>query len=171
MFERYTEQARRAIFYARYEASCQPAKEITTAHILIGLTRDTGSRADRVGSLTEHTARLRTELAIPCPPKNTQGRDLMSDMRLNHNSKLALAYAAQEAGLDDSIPIIYCAGFCDSQMKPPPRSARSRSTSPPRRLFPAATAQSSPRRRLFMCGFSAPLFGPIAPRCSSYWPL
>jgi ATP-dependent Clp protease ATP-binding subunit ClpC len=105
MFERYTEQARRAIFYARYESGCQLAKAISTAHILIGLTRDIGSRADRVGSLNEHTARLRTELAIPCPPKNTKGRDLMSDMRLNDNSKMVLAYAAQEAGLDDSYTI------------------------------------------------------------------
>ncbi len=39
MFERYTEDARKAIFYARYEASLLGSSEITTAHLLLGLFR------------------------------------------------------------------------------------------------------------------------------------
>ena len=105
MFERYTEQARRAIFFARYEAAHQPVKKITTAHILIGLTRDVGSRADRVGSLTEHSTQLRNELDIPCPKKTATKQELMRDLPLNDNSKKVLAYAAQEAGLDGSYTI------------------------------------------------------------------
>ena len=39
MFERYTEDARRAIFFARYEASRFGSREITTEHLLLGLCR------------------------------------------------------------------------------------------------------------------------------------
>ncbi len=40
MFERYTEAARRALFFARYEASELGAMAIETEHILLGLVRD-----------------------------------------------------------------------------------------------------------------------------------
>src|SRR5262245_22023616 len=37
MFERYTEKARRAIFFSRYEASKFGASQIEAEHILLGL--------------------------------------------------------------------------------------------------------------------------------------
>jgi uncharacterized protein (TIGR02246 family) len=40
MFERYTEKARRAIFFARYEASQYGSKTIETEHLLLGLFRE-----------------------------------------------------------------------------------------------------------------------------------
>ena len=40
MFERYTEKARRVIFYARYEASQFGATAIEAEHILLGILRD-----------------------------------------------------------------------------------------------------------------------------------
>ena len=40
MFERYTEKARRVIFFARYEASSYGAAEITPEHLLLGLIRE-----------------------------------------------------------------------------------------------------------------------------------
>jgi len=40
MFERYTESARRVIFYARYEASRYGSRYIETEHLLLGLLRD-----------------------------------------------------------------------------------------------------------------------------------
>jgi ATP-dependent Clp protease ATP-binding subunit ClpC len=40
MFERYTEKARRVIFFARYEASQFGAQWIETEHILLGLLRE-----------------------------------------------------------------------------------------------------------------------------------
>ncbi|MGD0682109.1 MAG: Clp protease N-terminal domain-containing protein [Terracidiphilus sp.] len=101
MFERYTEQARRAIFFARYEAVHQPANKISTAHLLIGLTRDSGSRADAVGSLKEKTAQLRAELGIPYPKSTTLPLVSEQKIPLNDNSKMVLAYAAQEAELDE----------------------------------------------------------------------
>src|SRR2546422_2750968 len=40
MFERYTEKARRVIFFARYEASQYGAAFIESEHLLLGLLRD-----------------------------------------------------------------------------------------------------------------------------------
>ncbi|MGA7170362.1 MAG: Clp protease N-terminal domain-containing protein, partial [Candidatus Sulfotelmatobacter sp.] len=40
MFERYTEKARRVIFFARYEASQYGSPEIDTEHLLLGLIRE-----------------------------------------------------------------------------------------------------------------------------------
>ncbi len=40
MFERYTEKARRTIFFARYEASQYGSSVIASEHILLGLLRE-----------------------------------------------------------------------------------------------------------------------------------
>jgi ATP-dependent Clp protease ATP-binding subunit ClpC len=40
MFERYTESARRALFFSRYEASQLGAVSIETEHLLLGLVRE-----------------------------------------------------------------------------------------------------------------------------------
>ena len=43
MFELYTDRARRAIFFGRYEASQFGSSEIDTAHLLLGLLREDSS--------------------------------------------------------------------------------------------------------------------------------
>jgi len=40
MFERYTEKARRVVFFARYEASLVGSQAIQAEHILLGLLRE-----------------------------------------------------------------------------------------------------------------------------------
>lgn len=40
MFERYTEKARRVIFFARYEASRYGSPDINSEHLLLGLLRE-----------------------------------------------------------------------------------------------------------------------------------
>jgi hypothetical protein len=45
MFERFTERARRAVFYARYEASNYGSPSIETEHLLLGLLREDHSVA------------------------------------------------------------------------------------------------------------------------------
>jgi ATP-dependent Clp protease ATP-binding subunit ClpC len=40
MFEKYTEKARRVIFFARYEASQFGSSRIETEHLLLGLLRE-----------------------------------------------------------------------------------------------------------------------------------
>jgi ATP-dependent Clp protease ATP-binding subunit ClpA len=41
MFERYTEEARRALFYARFETSQRGGMSIESEHLLVGLIRET----------------------------------------------------------------------------------------------------------------------------------
>jgi ATP-dependent Clp protease ATP-binding subunit ClpC len=40
MFERYTERARRVLFFGRYEASQLGSVSIETEHLLLGLIRE-----------------------------------------------------------------------------------------------------------------------------------
>jgi len=47
MFERYTEKARRVIFFARYEASNYGSRSIETEHLLLGLLREDRELAKR----------------------------------------------------------------------------------------------------------------------------
>ena len=47
MFERYTEKARRVIFFARYEASQYGSPYIETEHLLLGLLREDKALANR----------------------------------------------------------------------------------------------------------------------------
>lgn len=52
MFERYTEKARRVIFFARYEASQLGAAAIEPHHILLGLIREDPQLISRFCALT-----------------------------------------------------------------------------------------------------------------------
>src|SRR5437764_7126362 len=54
MFERYTETARRTIFFARYEASQFGSPFIETEHLLLGLLREDKALANRF--LRSHAA-------------------------------------------------------------------------------------------------------------------
>jgi ATP-dependent Clp protease ATP-binding subunit ClpC len=48
MFERYTEQARRVLFFSRYEASQFGSISIETEHLLLGLIREKRGIAGRI---------------------------------------------------------------------------------------------------------------------------
>ena len=99
MFERYTEQARRAIFFARHEAVFQPAETIKTGHLLVGLMRERDSRAVVIAPLKENETAIREALGIP-PPTSEVWPDRDIKLPLDSNSKLVLTYAVQEAELD-----------------------------------------------------------------------
>jgi Clp amino terminal domain, pathogenicity island component len=70
MFERFTEKARRAFFFARYEASQFGSPFIETEHILLALLRDDGGLVSRLltqaerhlESLSEDEARKREDV-------------------------------------------------------------------------------------------------------------
>ena len=51
MFERYTEKARRVIFFARYEASQFGSPYIETEHLLLGLLREDKALTNRFCAL------------------------------------------------------------------------------------------------------------------------
>ncbi len=93
MFERYSERARRSIFWARYEASSMPTGFIETEHLLLGLMREDLDLKGRLAAVVEPirqqvVARLR-------PAAETVSTSV--DMPLSHRAKRALTHAADEA--------------------------------------------------------------------------
>src|SRR6478672_1041667 len=95
MFERYTEKARRVIFFARYEASQFGSPYIEIEHLLLGLLREDKALANRF---------LRSHAAVESIRKQIEGhttiREKVStsvDLPLSHECKRVLAYAAEEA--------------------------------------------------------------------------
>lgn len=95
MFERYTEKARRVIFFARYEASQFGSPYIETEHLLLGLLREDKALTNRF---------LRSHASIESIRKQIEGkttiRDKVStsvDLPLSLECKRVLAYAAEEA--------------------------------------------------------------------------
>jgi hypothetical protein len=62
MFERYTEKARRAIFFARYEASQYGSPFIETEHLLLGLLREDKALANWFLHTRESIESIRREI-------------------------------------------------------------------------------------------------------------
>ncbi len=99
MFERYTENARRAIFFARYEASQFGSPLIEAEHVLLGLLReDPVTLNNLVPELTQGAVRKKIEDRGAIPPKTSTSVDLP----LSDEAKRVLIFAADEAdGLGD----------------------------------------------------------------------
>ncbi len=95
MFERYTEKARRVIFFARYEASQFGSPYIETEHLLLGLLREDKALTNRF---------LRSHALVEAIRKEIEERTTLRertstsvDLPLSNESKRVLAYAAEEA--------------------------------------------------------------------------
>ena len=92
MFERYTEKARRIVFFARYEASNFGAPCIETEHLLLGILRE---------SVTNRFLPLNSIISIRHGIRAmTPVREKIStsvDLPLSPESKRVLAYSAEEA--------------------------------------------------------------------------
>ena len=95
MFERFTEKARRTIFFGRYEASQFGSPYIETEHLLLGILRE-----DR--QLTLRC--LRSAVPFESIRRDIEARTTMrektstsADLPLSHESKRVLAYASDEA--------------------------------------------------------------------------
>jgi ATP-dependent Clp protease ATP-binding subunit ClpA len=91
MFERYTEKARRVIFFARYEASQFGSPSIETEHLLLGFLRAAEAPPD--GHLAIDSIRKQIEAHTTMREKIPTSVDLP----LSHECKRVLAYAAEEA--------------------------------------------------------------------------
>jgi hypothetical protein len=89
MFERYTESARRSIFFARWEASQFGANEIGQEHLLLGLVRQEPALFGSAGK----AVRDEIERYLPRAEKTSTS----VDMPLSPALKRSLAYAAEEA--------------------------------------------------------------------------
>src|SRR5919109_129306 len=99
MFERYTEKARRVIFFARYEASQFGSPYIETEHLFLGLLREEKCFAAEI--LHERGLRLsaiREELARTTQEKTTPSRTRESSL-LSEFSR-DLTQAAMDSQLD-----------------------------------------------------------------------
>ena len=94
MFERYTEKARRVIFFARYEASQFGSPYIETEHLLLGLLREDKALTNRfLRGQSAEEIRRQIESATTIREKVSTSVDLP----LSNESKRVLAYAAEEA--------------------------------------------------------------------------
>jgi ATP-dependent Clp protease ATP-binding subunit ClpC len=103
MFERYSERARRAIFFAREEALHRNANAIETSDLVLGLLREAPERDSPLTPLHEQVAELRTLFAVEAFPPDSR---ILADIPLTPGSKMALAYAAQEADQEDTHIIV-----------------------------------------------------------------
>lgn len=94
MFERYTEKARRVIFFGRYEAAQFGSEYIETEHLLLGLLREDRAlafrllRAGSMEAVREQVCNRST---------NRPARSTSVDLPLSNECKRILAYAADEA--------------------------------------------------------------------------
>jgi ATP-dependent Clp protease ATP-binding subunit ClpC len=95
MFERYTEKARRVIFFARYEASQFGSPYIETEHLLLGLLREDKALANRF--LRSHAAIESIRKQIESQTTIREKVSTSVDLPLSHECKRVLAYAAEEA--------------------------------------------------------------------------
>src|SRR5215470_12027143 len=95
MFERYTEKARRVIFFARYEASQFGSPCIETEHLLLGLLREDKTLSSRFLRSNASVESIRKQIEA-----HTTMREKVStsvDLPLSHECKRVLAYGAEEA--------------------------------------------------------------------------
>jgi ATP-dependent Clp protease ATP-binding subunit ClpC len=96
MFERYTEKARRVIFFARYEALQYGSSVIAPEHILLGLMREDKTISARFfpfRSMNVDVVRRETESRIVIREQMSQSAEL----HLAQNTKKVLAYAREES--------------------------------------------------------------------------
>jgi hypothetical protein len=95
MFERYTERARRVIFFARYEASQVGSPVIGDEHLLTGLMReDKGLLRQYIGGEPSAEA---IRAAITAATLIREPTSTSVDLPLSPAAKRILAYAAEEA--------------------------------------------------------------------------
>ena len=95
MFERYTEKARRTIFFGRYEASQFGSPYIETEHILLGLLREDKALMNRFLRSYAGTETIRKQIEGHTPPGAKVSTSV--DLPLSHACKRVLAYGAEEA--------------------------------------------------------------------------
>jgi hypothetical protein len=95
MFERYTEKARKVIFFARCEASQFGSPYIETEHLLLGLLREDKALVN--GFLRSHAAVESIRKQIENHTTIRKKVSTSVDLPLSHECNRVLAYAAEES--------------------------------------------------------------------------
>jgi ATP-dependent Clp protease ATP-binding subunit ClpC len=95
MFERYTDKARRAVFFARFEASQFGSPKIEPEHLLLGLLREDKAFAARLPHPRPSMESVRKQIE----GRTTVGEKVATsvDLPLSLECERALAYAVEEA--------------------------------------------------------------------------
>jgi ATP-dependent Clp protease ATP-binding subunit ClpC len=93
MFERYTEQARRALFFARYECSILGSMSIEPEHLLLGLLREPGDLTDVMPKATADAVRQQLLAGITTRPATSTSVEIP----FGPDAKRALEAAAKAA--------------------------------------------------------------------------
>ncbi len=95
-FDRYTEKARRSIFFARYEASRFGAETIECEHLLLGLWREGAEMIKELMGLEPESdwSGLSERIEKHSPPKKWVETSV--DMPLSDEVKRVLGFAAEE---------------------------------------------------------------------------
>ena len=95
MFERYTEKARRVIFFARYEVSEFGSPEIETEHLLLGLLRKNETLVGQFLNSAQSMESIRKRLLEHFPIREKIPTSV--DLPLSEECKRVLTYAEEEA--------------------------------------------------------------------------
>jgi len=98
MFEKFTERARRVIFFGRYEASKTGSTTIETEHLLLGLIRENPNLFDKIPNVKTPEFRDEVYPGPNLPPVSTS-----IDLPLSNSAQRVLQYADKEhSALGDS---------------------------------------------------------------------
>jgi ATP-dependent Clp protease ATP-binding subunit ClpA len=92
MFEKYTERARRVIFFARYEASQFGSSYIETEHLLLGILREDKALTNRF---------LRSHASVEWIRKQIEG--IPPSAKPNHEFEKARYYSEEERKLREKL--------------------------------------------------------------------
>jgi ATP-dependent Clp protease ATP-binding subunit ClpA len=96
MFERYTESARRALFFARYETSTTGSLSIESEHLLLGLLRAPGPIVSRLLAGAEVSIeQLRQEIENRIPFREKVATSV--ELPFSEHTRRILTYTAEEA--------------------------------------------------------------------------
>jgi hypothetical protein len=95
VFERYTERARRTIFFARYEASQFGSPYIETEHLLLGLLREDKRLREELRKGRTSDESFRTQMEAENPGRESTSTSV--DLPLSQECRRALSYAAEES--------------------------------------------------------------------------
>jgi len=95
MFERYTEKARRVIFFARYEASNYGSPYIESEHVLLGLLREDHALANRLGNRRIVEPEIRAEIETRITRREPFSTSV--EVPLSGECKSVLKFAADAA--------------------------------------------------------------------------
>ena len=144
MFERYTEKARRVIFFARYEASQFGSPYIETEHLLLGLLREDKALTNRF---------LRSHASVESIRKQIEGhttiREKVStsvDLPLSNDASAYWPMPRKKRSVcrtSTSVPSTCCWVCCGKRSASPPKFCMSADCGCPR----SAKSWHAPRRR------------------------